>query len=281
MLSNNMKHEINALKNDKQSRGNWISGADREDIISILDNAPLGIAVNCGKGNGDVLYINRKTFNLIGYMVSEVPTGRAAQKKFLENRERLQEIKQFEESLLSTGKAYGARKIITRSGEVKHLEIFSVRLPSENVVSMWIDVTRRDTAEKELRESETKFRTLFEHSSDAVLLFRDGRIIDCNKGAESLFHTEDKNQLLHCSLDQLSPRKQADGHMSSECAKTLFSNIINKQSLRFEWHLKRFDGHIFPVEAAVTKIHLQEQDVLYVVLRDITAWKSAEYELRL
>lgn len=267
------------LNGPEPDRGDWILGADREDIVSILDNAPYGIVINSSTGDGDVLYINHETHNLMGYKVSEVATGLKAQRTFSENPDHLQEMQEFKDSLRKTGKAFAAHRVVTRSGQLKHLDVQSVLLRSGNVVSMWTDVTRREAAEQELRESENKFRTLFEHSSDAVLLFRDGHILDCNKAAERAFRAEDREQLLNCAVDQLSPTKQADGRLSSNCANELFSSALEKKSPHFEWWLKCFDGHIFPAEVAATKIQLQGQPVLYVILRDITAWKNSEQAL--
>ncbi len=139
-------------------------------------------------------------------------------------------------------------------------------------------MTRREIAEAELRESEAKFRTLFEQSSDAVLLLHDDTIIDCNHAAEKLFHTTDR-RIVNSTLKHLSPGKQSNGSLSAAGARDLITKAIERKSLRFEWQLKCLDGHIFWADISVTAIHLQGQKVLYTILRDITAWKKAEQEL--
>jgi PAS domain S-box-containing protein len=265
--------------NQEPNRGSWIMDAQRKDIIAILDNAPCGIVINNTSTDGDVLYINRESFNLMGYTVSEVPTGRVAQKTFLENLEHMKGIYAFQKELKKTGKAVCSGRVVTKSGELKHIEISGVLMPNGNVVSMWTDVTRREIAEVELRESEAKFRTLFEQSSDAVLLLRDDHIIDCNKVAEQLLRTTDRNQIVNSTLDRLSSANQSDGSATTKRARAKFDETVGHKNLHFEWHLKDFDGHTFLAEASVTTIQLQGQNVFYVVLRDISAWKSAEKAL--
>jgi PAS domain S-box-containing protein len=159
------------LKKPEQDRGRWIYDADREDIISILDNAPCGIVINKTLRAGKVLYINHESSNLMGYSVTEVPTGRIAQKTFSPSSKDKWNVSKFENELAKTGKAIATGKAISKDGHIKLIEIRAVLLRNKSVVSMWTDVTRREQAEAELRESESKFRTLFEKSPDAVFLF--------------------------------------------------------------------------------------------------------------
>ena len=282
MPEKELPNDIEDYQNQEPNRGSWIMDAHRKDIIAILDNAPYGIVINNIAADGNVLYINRESFNLMGYTVSEVPNGKVAQKTFSENLEHKEEMYTFVDELKTTGKAVCTGRVVTKSGELKHLEISGVLMPNGNIVSMWTDVTRREIAEAELRESEAKFRTLFEQSSDAVLLLLDDHIIDCNKVAEQLFCATDRNQIVkivNSNLDRLSSGKQIDRGATTKSVRAKFEEAVDYKSLHFEWHLKCFDGHTFPAEASVTTIQLQGQEVFYVVLRDITAWKSAKKEL--
>ncbi|MBN1847131.1 MAG: PAS domain S-box protein [Deltaproteobacteria bacterium] len=264
------------LINPEQDRGQWIYGADREDIISILDNAPYGVSINETVGDGKVLYINHEIFNLMGYTVSEIPTGRVAQKKFSPDRKDQRGANKIEKDLATSGKAMATHKVISKDGKTRFIEVRAALLPNKKVVSMCTDVTRRERAEAELRESESKFRTLFKKSPDAVFLFEGDKIIDYNRAAERMLLKKDQNTILETTLARLSPQKQPDGLVSSKKAKGIFTLALKKKSLRFEWVLKRFNGDVFPVEATVTKIKLQGKQILHVIIRDISAWKAAE-----
>ena len=59
-------------------------------------------------------------------------------------------------------------------GRSAFFENKTVVLRKDLIVNMWIDVTCREEAEAQLRESESRFRSFFENSCDPFLLF-DGK----------------------------------------------------------------------------------------------------------
>jgi PAS domain S-box-containing protein len=269
----NIKTSISEL-----DRGQWIDKADRGDIISILDNAPCGIVVNKSI-HGKVLYINRETFNLMGYTVSEVPTARVAHKTFAPDPKDRRIIMRNTKEMTRSGRFSSINKLRCKDGQTKCVEVRGFLLRNKGVVSVWTDVTRREEAEAELRERESRFRSLFEESSDAMLLLEGNRVMDCNQAAQRMLRSEEKRRILGTTLGSLSPRKQSDGCSSAQKAKDEIAVVRQKKSHRFEWMLRRFDEEDFPAEVTITAITLKGKEILYVVLRDITAWKETEEAL--
>lgn len=269
-------------KSKEQDRGNWIADADRQDIISILDNAPYGIVINKELFTGEVLYINKESINLMGYSVSEIPTGKVALEKFAPGPYDAKEIEKFEKflkELKETGKTRTVAKFLAKEGKTKYFEISVVQLKSNHLVSMWTDVSRREMAEERLKENAAKFHALFEMSPDAELIFKEDKIFDCNRAAEKMLGTKRKKRILGATFHQLSPEQQPDGQLSIEKAKDLFAAAHRDAICRFEWQLTRFDRSTIPVEVTASSIKLGGQKVLYVILRDISAWKKAEQGL--
>ncbi|MGD9641600.1 MAG: PAS domain S-box protein [Elusimicrobiales bacterium] len=83
-----------------------------------------------------------------------------------------------------------------------------------------LDITGRKRAEEATRAGEEKYRTLFETAEGAILLFADGRWIDCNKAAERVFGCT-REQILGAHPKQFSPPTQPDGKNSMEEAPRL------------------------------------------------------------
>lgn len=134
--------------------------------------------------------------------------------------------------------------------------------------------------EKELRESEQKFRLLFERSSDAILLL-DGKVfIDCNQAAMDMMDCHQKEELLGIHPSLLSPERQADGRLSSEKADEFISNAFKNGRCRFEWIYRKMSGKDFYVEVSLTLVPLGGKQILYTIWRDITNKKKAETELQ-
>lgn len=136
---------------------------------------------------------------------------------------------------------------------------------------MWLlrDVTTTEGAEE-------RFRILFEHSSDAHLLFDENGIIDCNQAAISMLRCRDKGQVLSIHPAKLSPEFQPDGRRSDEKCIEMDRLAREKGHHRFEWMHRKMDGTDFPVEVTLTPVHLQGHPVLLVVWHDLTERKQAE-----
>jgi len=152
-----------------------------------------------------------------------------------------------------------------------------------NVVGILVtyeDISERKRIEEALRESENKFRLLFEQSGDAILLLQNDKFIDCNQAAIEMIGAASKEQLLNLHPAQLSPEKQPDGIDSLIKANENNALAISRGSWRFEWLHQRLDGSQFPVEVLLTAIPLQGEQILHVVWRDITERKRAEESLK-
>ncbi len=138
------------------------------------------------------------------------------------------------------------------------------------------DITERKLAEDALRESETRYKTLFEKSADAILIIEGDKFVDCNAATVKMLHYNDKEELLQTHPWELSPEKQPDGRLSYEKANEIIAIALEKGSHRFEWEHKRKDGKVFPVEVLLTAVPFKNGKLLHTVWRDITERKKIE-----
>ena len=140
------------------------------------------------------------------------------------------------------------------------------------------EISGRLSAVESLRESERKFRTLFEKSSDAVLVFDGERFIDCNEAAVKMFDCQSKLDLLATHPIEFSPERQPDGTCSREKLEARLDLARQNGKHQYEWLSKTAAGKHFWVEALITVIPYGGRDVFYMVWRDITTRKEEEEE---
>jgi len=142
------------------------------------------------------------------------------------------------------------------------------------------DITERKHMEQEIKESEEKFRLLFEKSADGSLIIDGGRYIDCNEAALRIAGCTSKDQLLGLKPTDISPEFQPDGLPSSEKAARMIELALEKGSHQFEWVRKRFDGTERYLDVMLTAIPMKGKQLLYTTWRDITERKQMEESLQ-
>ncbi len=142
------------------------------------------------------------------------------------------------------------------------------------------DVTERKQAEEIIKGNEKRFRSLFESSRDALFILRDGKYIDCNQSALTLFGLSDREELFSAKPGVLAPEIQPNGEKSADYAARMFAQAMDQGSVEFEWTIKRADEELRPTEIMITRVDYGDGYALYSSVRDITARKEAEYEIK-
>lgn len=133
-----------------------------------------------------------------------------------------------------------------------------------------LDATERHQILRSLRESEAKFRLLFEKSTDGMLLLDGNLILDANSAALQMIGYPSIEQLKHLAPYEFSPEFQPDGRRSIDKYGDVIRSALKRGSQRFEWIHRRADGQEFPVEVLLVVIPLEGRDILHVTWRDIT-----------
>lgn len=127
------------------------------------------------------------------------------------------------------------------------------------VFGIYKDITEQKRAEEALKESEHTFRTLFEGSSDAILILDDNKFVDCNPATMELLGYDSKENIIDRYIWELSPEFQAKGLSSKENALEIIRTTDRNK--KFEWLLEKKDGTIVPVEAMLTSILLTKKSI--------------------
>jgi PAS domain S-box-containing protein len=169
-------------------------------------------------------------------------------------------------------------KFIRLNGEAFDIEAIGIPMMYEGqqaVQTVFQDITERKNAERELRESEARYRALFENASDAIFVLRDNRVIDCNSSIESMFGYT-KEEAIGMHPGEISPQLQPDGRESISKAEALTREISADSPLLYEWVHLRKDGSEFTAEVKLQQIVVQDETLSLAVLRDTTERKLGE-----
>jgi PAS domain S-box-containing protein len=140
-------------------------------------------------------------------------------------------------------------------------------------------VTTQTMAEEALLRSETRFRALYETTSDAVMLLGEHGFVDCNEATLKIFGCRDKAEFYTQQPATLSPATQPNGTSSVDLAHQRVAEAINQGSARFEWLHQRLDtGNVFPAEVLLNRMELDGQVIVQATVRDISQRMQAEQE---
>ncbi|MDD5168927.1 MAG: PAS domain S-box protein [Syntrophales bacterium] len=139
------------------------------------------------------------------------------------------------------------------------------------------DITERKRAEEELKQSEARYRTLFDDANDGIALadIETGRLVDCNQRLCQMVEW-DKAELVGQAQSVLHPASAVIGSFSP----TFEQHKTGDPGLSLQENLLSKNGKLTPVEIRASRIRIDNRDFLMGVFRDITNRKQSEEELK-
>lgn len=155
-------------------------------------------------------------------------------------------------------------------------------LDADGVISgiqcVFWDVTDRELAQRQLKDSEARKQAIFEGSLDCMIISDEqGHIVEFNRAAERIFGYS-RDEMLGRALDSLfMTSDRARENLDRYSSQGEEGSMIGK---RQETPLRRSDGSMFMAEVAMQPIPLGDTVQFATVLHDITRRKQWEQELK-
>ncbi|NOR44385.1 MAG: PAS domain S-box protein, partial [Candidatus Delongbacteria bacterium] len=108
-----------------------------------------------------------------------------------------------------------------------------------------------NTKKEDLFKSDDQFRTLFEHSHDAMIISnREKEILLVNAAAERIFGYKE-NELIGKSILELMPEDKRSSY-DNDMSEALKDKVVTNRDNSKDFFGKRKNGEIFPIELTFT-----------------------------
>jgi len=138
------------------------------------------------------------------------------------------------------------------------------------------DITKRRRAEEALKESELKFKTIFENAGGAIFIAdtKTGEILDCNSQAEKLIGRS-RQEIIGIHQSKLHPEGEEEKYKEKFAAHAQEGHIVD-----FEGEVQHSNGKRIPIWIAAQTMKIGDKDVIVGLFMDVTERKQAEEKLR-
>ncbi len=140
------------------------------------------------------------------------------------------------------------------------------------------DLTESKQAQSRLRDSDSRYRTLFDSAGDSILLMEGERFVDCNPATLSMFGCT-REQIIGEPPYRYSPESQPDGRPSKQKALDKIAAALTGGTPTFDWQHCRYDGTLFDAEVSLNAVEIGEKACLLAFVRDVSKRKRAELEV--
>jgi hypothetical protein len=156
----------------------------------------------------------------------------------------------------------------------------TIRLLSDNLLTSLDRSTHNEKAIRgqadQLRESEQRYRALFEGANDAILIMNGEKFIQCNEMTLAMFGCDDRAEIVGHSPWEFSPPLQPDERTSKEKALEILETVRNGTPRRFSWTHRKKDGSLFDADVSLSSVTSGGEMYLQALVRDVSERNRAE-----
>jgi len=267
-LNDALRQEVLERKAAQEALSNLV----QEQTI-ILENAPIGISKIVDR---KLVWVNKKTQELL--LCSKQELEGQSTRKLYPSDEAYEKLGQEAYPELARGAVFETVQTLRRKDSknviVRYIgKAFDPTDLSKGTLWLLEDITDRKLAEESLRESEEKYRVLFENAGDAIIIHDEGtRVLAANPQAcEWLGYG--LAELTSMSIRELVSPAQ------SENTSGRIAQLMTQGFLLFETEIRRSNGALVPVEVNARKIVWHGKSAILSICHDLSEHRNAEMQL--
>jgi PAS domain S-box-containing protein len=275
------------MKTDQQSNAEH-KRLRFEALGRLIDASPVVIFMwRIEPGHWPVEVVSANVQELLGYSAEDFTSGRVSWPG-ITHPEDVPRLEQEVKDLLAAGRDEWSQqyRLLTKDGKPIWVEdwnriVQDAAGKAPHIQALVINITERKRAEEELRQSEKRYRTLFESSHDAIMTLEppSWRFTAGNPATVSMFKAASEKEFISLGPWELSPERQPDERPSAGKAKEMIETAMREGSHFFEWRHVRIGGEEFPATVLLTRMDIGGKTILQATVRDITVAKQLTEDL--
>ena len=261
------------MRQDKKESEEMLKKSE-ENFRHSLDDSPLGIRIV--SSDGKTLYANQEILNIYGYDNFEELASTPHKKRYTPECYAEYEIRQAKRRRGEYVPLNYEISIIRKDGKIRHLEVFRKQVLWNGEIQsqvLYADITERKQAEKNLQESEERYRIVVENAHEAIFITQDMKLVFANSAATeqigysketltsgvftSFIHPDDRRMVANYSTNRLNGKE----------VPSVYTFRILTQDGKVRW-----------VELNATVIEWNKKPATLNFLNDITERKLLEEE---
>lgn len=224
--------------------------------------------------NADIVDANPAAISYYGWRQAELTAKKITEINILTEEQIFQEMEKAE----SEQRHYFIFQHRLSNGDIRDVEVYSgpIELRGQKLLySIVHDITDRKQAEKELSESEEKYRTLVENANDAIFIIQDGMVKFANSKTEDLtgysieeFIKIPFENIINPADGDMVLEKRRKRLMDENFSPTQTFTLINKSGVKL-W-----------VQLNTAEINWEGEPAIINFLKDITNRKQLESQIQ-
>ncbi len=244
-----------------------------EKYKKFFDVSPSGIAVT--KLTGEIIELNKSFETIFGYSCEEL-LNKSILVIFKDQSDR----QKIEDEFVKGNSLKNFEVILKRKNGEEFYALINLEKIIHNdeflIVGNILDVSERRKSERIIKESEIKFKAVFENSNEAIIVTSEGKFVMINKASLDLFSYETDDELLGLPLTKIFDESE------HERIEEVRRKRAKGEPLAFSYESigKKKDGTAFAIEVIVTPYSYNDIKYSVILFKDIEAENTEQRYLR-